>query len=83
VEQLNNTINWEHGKIIFLSQYAVEPARGRPLLSPLMLFKCLLLQKFIAIIKKHITIEWSLYTISQILSLTLLKNAHAASIHKD
>jgi hypothetical protein len=47
VQQLNNTINWERVESILLSHYTVgtseEGARAYP---PLMLFKCLLLQKW-------------------------------------
>jgi hypothetical protein len=47
VQQLNKTINWARVESILLSHYAVgtseEGARAYP---PLMLFKCLLLQKW-------------------------------------
>jgi len=47
MEQLNNTINWARVESILLSHYTVgtseEGARAYP---PLMLFKCLLLQKW-------------------------------------
>ena len=50
MEQLNNTINWARVESILLSHYTVgtseEGARAYP---PLMLFKCLLLQKWFRI----------------------------------
>jgi IS5 family transposase len=50
MEQLNNTINWARVESILLSHYTVgtseEGARAYP---PLMLFKCLMLQKWFRI----------------------------------
>jgi hypothetical protein len=50
MEQLNNTINWARVESILLSHYTVgtseEGARAYP---PMMLFKCLLLQKWFRI----------------------------------
>jgi hypothetical protein len=50
MEQLNNTINWVRPESILLSLYTVgtseEGARAYP---PLMLFKCLLMQKWFRI----------------------------------
>jgi IS5 family transposase len=50
MEQLNNTINWKRVEPILLSHYTVgtseEGARAYP---PLMLFKCLMLQKWFRI----------------------------------
>jgi transposase, IS5 family len=50
VQQVNNTINWPPVESILLSHYTVgtsdEGARAYP---PLMLFKCLMLQKWFRI----------------------------------
>jgi transposase, IS5 family len=50
MEQLNNTINWARVESILLSYYTVGSSEeGARAYSPLMLFKCLLLQKWFRI----------------------------------